>query len=63
MRFAGDVMEPQEPGSPEVAYSPQEKAEDQLLLRAIQRGEIGPVPRKQIDELINRINGIRPRGV
>ena len=56
-------MEPQEPGSFEVAYSPQEKAEDQMLLRAIQRGEIGPVPRKQIDELINRINGIRPRGV
>lgn len=63
MRFAGDVMEPQEPGSSEVAYSPQEKAEDQLLLRAIQRGELGPVPRQQIDELINRINGIRPCGV
>jgi hypothetical protein len=63
VRFAGDVMEPQEPGSPEVAYSPQEKAEDQLLLRAIQRGEIGNVPQKQIDELINRINGVRRRGV
>lgn len=56
-------MEPQEPGSSEVAYSPQEKAEDQLLLRAIQRGELGPVPRQQVDELINRINGVRLRGV
>ena len=63
MRFAGDVTEPQEPGFPEVAYSPQEKAEDQLLLRAIQRGELGPVPRQQVDELINRNNGVRLRGV
>lgn len=62
MRFAGDVMQPSEPDKA-VAYSPQEKREDQLLLRAIQRGEIGPVPQEQIDTLINRINGIRPRGV
>jgi len=61
MRFAGDVMQPNEPQ--DVAYSPQEKREDQLLLRSIQRGELGPVPQEQIDTLINRINGIRPRGV
>jgi len=62
VRFAGDVMQPSEPQEV-VAYSPQEKAEDKLLLRAIQRGEIGPVPQEQIDTIINRINGIRPRGV
>lgn len=62
MRFAGDVMQPSEPQEA-IAYSPQEKKEDQMLLRAIQRGEIGPVPQKQIDELINRINGVRLRGV
>jgi len=62
VRFAGDVMQPSEPQEA-IAYSPQEKKEDQMLLRAIQRGEIGPVPQKQIDELINRINGVRLRGV
>ena len=62
MRFAGDVMQPSEPQEA-VAYSPQEKKEDQLLLRAIQRGELGPVPQDQIDTLINRINGVRLRGV
>ena len=62
MRFAGDVMQPAEPQEA-VAYSPQEKKEDQMLLRSIQRGELGPVPQRQIDELINRINGVRLRGV
>lgn len=62
MRFAGDVMQPSEPQEA-IAYSPQEKKEDQMLLRSIQRGELGPVPQKQIDELINRINGVRLRGV
>jgi hypothetical protein len=40
-----------------------DKREEQMLLRSIQRGELGPVPQKQIDELINRINGVRLRGV
>jgi len=62
VRFAGDVMQPSEPQEA-IAYSPQEKKEDQMLLRSIQRGELGPVPQKQIDELINRINGVRLRGV
>ena len=42
-------------------YSPQEKAEDKLLLRSIQRGELGPVPQEQIDQIINRINGVGVR--
>ena len=46
-------------------YTAKDKAEDQLLLRAIQRGELGPVPREQIDAIINRINGVggQVRGV
>lgn len=46
--------------STEVArdYTPQDRAEDKMLLRSIQRGELGPVPRQQIDEIINRINGV-----
>jgi hypothetical protein len=55
------------PSSTEIArdYTPQDKAEDQLLLRSIQRGELGPVPREQIDSIINRINGVsgQVRGV
>ncbi len=55
------------PSSTEIArdYTPQDKAEDQLLLRSIQRGELGPVPREQIDAIINRINGVggQVRGV
>ncbi|MFZ9353914.1 MAG: hypothetical protein ACO25L_03770 [Candidatus Nanopelagicales bacterium] len=39
-------------------YTAKDKAEDQLLLRSIQRGELGPVPRDQIDAIINRINGV-----
>ncbi len=39
-------------------YTPQDRAEDKLLLRSIQRGELGPVPREQIDAIINRINGV-----
>lgn len=42
-------------------YSPQERAEDKILLRSIQRGELGPVPQEQIDQLINRINGVGVR--
>jgi hypothetical protein len=46
-------------------YTAKDKAEDQLLLRSIQRGELGPVPREQIDAIINRINGVggQVRGV
>ena len=40
-------------------YTSRDKAEDKLLLRAIQKGELGKVPQSQIDALINRINGIR----
>lgn len=39
-------------------YSKQEREEDKLLLRAIQRGELGPVPEIQIQQIINRINGV-----
>jgi hypothetical protein len=39
-------------------YTAKDKAEDKLLLRSIQRGELGPVPRDQIDAIINRINGV-----
>jgi hypothetical protein len=63
VRFAGDVMQffaaPQE----EIAYSPQERKEDQDLLRVIQRGEIGPVPQQKVDELIRRISGFQLPGV
>jgi len=46
-------------------YTAKDKAEDKLLLRSIQRGELGPVPREQIDQIINRINGVggQVRGV
>ena len=42
-------------------YSPREKAEDKMLLRSIQKGELGPVPQDQIDQIINRINGVGVR--
>jgi len=44
-------------------YTAKDKAEDQLLLRSIQRGELGPVPDAQIQQIINRINGVGVRGV
>jgi len=44
-------------------YTAKDKAEDKLLLRSIQRGELGPIPREQIDSIINRINGVPVRGV
>lgn len=64
MRFAAvdEVMG----GAPqEVAYSPQERAEDKMLLRSLQRGELGSGPNidKAIQDIINRINGVRVRGV
>jgi len=49
--------------TPVAQYTAQDKAEDKLLLRAIQKGELGPVPQEQIDQLINRINGVGVRGV
>lgn len=61
MRFAGESFAPPEAGDfNEIAYSPQEKEEDKLLLRALQRGEIGSGPQvdKAIQDLINRINGV-----
>lgn len=53
-----------EPAAGVMAYSPQEKAEDKLLLRSLQRGEMGSGPNidKAVQDLINRINGVR-RGV
>lgn len=47
-----------------MAYSPQEKAEDKLLLRSLQRGDMGSGPQvdKAVQDLINRINGVRLRG-
>ena len=44
-------------------YTAEDKETDKLLLRSIQRGELGPVPQEQIDQLINRINGVGVRGV
>jgi len=44
-------------------YTARDKAEDKLLLRAIQRGEMGKVPQSQIDQIINRINGVSLKGV
>lgn len=51
--------------TPVAQYTAKDKAEDKLLLRAIQKGELGPIPREQIDQLINRINGVggQVRGV
>jgi len=43
-------------------YTPRDRAEDKLLLRSIQKGELGPIPRDQIDAIINRINGVQVRG-
>ena len=63
MRFAGDALkflaQPQE----EIAYSPQERREDQELLRIIRRGDIGPVPQEKIDELLKRVSGFPVPGV
>jgi len=44
-----------------MAYSPQEKAEDKLLLRSLQRGDMGTGANidKAIQDLINRISGVR----
>jgi len=51
--------------TPVAQYTAKDKAEDKLLLRSIQRGELGPIPREQIDQIINRINGVggQVRGV
>ena len=49
--------------TPVAQYTAKDKAEDKLLLRSIQKGELGPVPQEQIDQLINRINGVGVRGV
>lgn len=63
MRFAGMMMGAQD--SAQLAYSPQEKAEDKMLLRSLQRGELGSGPAidKAIQDIINRINGVGVRGV
>lgn len=42
-------------------YTPQDRAEDKMLLRSINRGELGPVPQQQIDQIINRINGVNQK--
>jgi len=63
MRFAGMMMGDQD--NAQLAYSPQEKAEDKMLLRSLQRGELGSGPAidKAIQDIINRINGVGVRGV
>jgi hypothetical protein len=63
MRFAGMMMGAQD--NAQLAYSPQEKAEDKMLLRSLQRGEMGSGPAidKAIQDIINRINGVGVRGV
>lgn len=50
-----------DPSAGIMAYSPQEKAEDKMLLRSLQRGEMGSGPNidKAVQDLINRINGVR----
>jgi hypothetical protein len=64
MRFAA-VDEVMGAAPQAVAYSPQERAEDKMLLRSLQRGELGSGPNidKAIQDIINRINGVRVRGV
>ena len=53
-----------DPAAGIMAYSPQEKAEDKLLLRSLQRGDMGSGPNvdKAVQDLINRINGVRLPG-
>lgn len=61
MRFAGQTFSPQPGvGTDFLAYSPQEKEEDKMLLRSLQRGEIGSGPEidKAIQDIINRISGV-----
>lgn len=54
-----------QPDAEIMAYSPQEKAEDKMLLRSLQRGEMGSGRNidKAIQDLINKINGVPIRGV
>lgn len=54
-----------QPDAEIMAYSPQEKAEDKMLLRSLQRGEMGSGRNidKAIQDLINKINGVSIRGV
>jgi hypothetical protein len=63
MRFAGMMMGGQD--NAQLAYSPQEKEEDKMLLRSLQRGDMGSGPAidKAIQDIINRINGVGVRGV
>ena len=63
MRFAGMMMGGQD--NSQLAYSPQEKEEDKMLLRSLQRGDMGSGPAidKAIQDIINRINGVGVRGV
>lgn len=65
MRFAGEVPLPESGEAELISYSPQEKEEDKMLLRSLQRGEMGSGPNidKAIQDLIDRINGVRLRGV
>lgn len=65
MRFAGEMPLPDGDDSEMMAYSPQEREEDKMLLRSLQRGEMGSGPNidKAIQDLIDRINGVRLRGV
>lgn len=63
MRFAGMMMGGQD--NAQLAYSPQEKEEDKMLLRSLQRGDMGSGPAidKAIQDIINRISGVGVRGV
>ena len=63
MRFAGMMMGGQD--NAQLAYSPQERAEDKVLLRSLQRGDMGSGPAidKAIQDIINRISGVGVRGV
>lgn len=61
-QFRTPVFEFQmDPNAAIMAYSPQEKAEDKLLLRSLQRGDMGTGANidKAIQDLINRISGVR----
>lgn len=68
MRFAGDAFTTDTRSDDLIArdYSARDKAEDQMLLRALQRGEMGQGPQidKAIQDIINRINGVgQVRGI
>jgi len=66
VRFAGEAFNLEGESDQVASYSPQERAEDKMLLRSLQRGDMGRGPNvdKAIQDLIDRINNVNQmRGV